>query len=445
MTTVLDVWLNDQQFKGEVSVNTETLEVDLGDLATDGYVYYAGKCLCTINKALEAAALHSLELDDDVYRCYESEILGFSDDMVYVEDRDIFVFYSLCIEFEDKYYLLRDCSEHAFRDYGGREIRLAPDWWWEDLCYCESCDCYVDGDDYHGDGLCDFCYEEEPHIIEGYCESHDHDPVYFGEYKGEFCGLGIELEVDCDYSQRQYNEEVAAGLCDHCGLRYDEVRFAEDGSLDNGFENIIEAHTVKDFWAKQDKWKKMLKYLSDNNYRSHDTTTCGLHVHVSRTMFGKTDAEQTTAIAKVYTFFDENWSDIVKISRRKRFDYCSKNNIYKDNSKSNYENWKREVKRKGGCHGVALNNRNTDTFEYRLGRGTLNSWSFFSWIDFVLTISKNAKRITVKKIQSNDLVSWFSGIKESTAKYIYKRGAFRETMLALFPNIEWETDLVENQ
>ena len=84
------------------------------------------------------------------------------------------------------------------------------------------------------------------------------------------------------------------------------------------------------------------------------------------------------------------------------------------------------------------------TFEYRLGRGTLNSWSFFSWIDFVITLTRNARRINIEKVTSNDLLSWLGGIKESTAKYIYKRGAFRNEMLALFPNIEWETDLTES-
>lgn len=443
--TKLDLWLNDQHFEGEVSVNTDTLEVDLGDLAIDGYVYYDGCRLCSINKALEAAALYNLGLNDDIYCCYESGIIGFDDDMVFVEDRNVFVFASLCTEFEDKYYLLRDCSERTLRNTWCQSYRLAPDWWWDDLYYCESCGCYVYESDYHGNDLCEFCYEKAPRIIKGYCESHDNDPVYFGDYKGEFCGLGVELEVDCDYSQKHQNEEVASNLCSHCGLEYNEVRFAEDGSLENGFENIIEAHTVKDFWAKQDKWMKMLKYLSDNGYKSHDTSTCGLHVHVSRTMFGKTEEEQTTAIAKVFVFFDENWDEIVKVSRRKNFRWSGRNGIYKDDNKSNYENWKKEAKEKNGGHDVALNNSNRNTFEYRLGRGTLNTWSFFSWIDFILTISKNAKRITVKKIQSNDLVSWFSGIKESTAKYIYKRGAFRETMLALFPNIEWETDLVEIQ
>jgi hypothetical protein len=62
----------------------------------------------------------------------------------------------------------------------------------------------------------------------------------------------------------------------------------------------------------------------------------------------------------------------------------------------------------------------------------------------MLTITKNARRITINKVNSNDIVSWLGGIKESTAKYIYKRGAFRPAVLALYPSIEWETDLTDN-
>jgi hypothetical protein len=121
------------------------------------------------------------------------------------------------------------------------------------------------------------------------------------------------------------------------------------------------------------------------------------------------------------------------------------NSVIAQKKATKYNKWKENVKiNKSQNHYVALNNGNRATFEYRLGRGTLNAWSFFSWIDLMLTITKNAKRITVNKVNSNDIVSWLGGIKESTAKYIYKRGAFRQAVLSLYPSIEWETDLTDN-
>jgi hypothetical protein len=325
------------------------------------------------------------------------------------------------------------------------------------LYYCDNCDCYVDYDHYHGDDLCETCYEElhandkaPIGVIEGYSESHEHVPVLFGEYESEdtFQGLGFELEVDTSDDEGLDNYDAAQNLCGECGLEDNEMRYAHDGSLNYGFECISQPHTVKDFWDKADKWRKMLSYLADRGYESHNPGTCGLHVHVSRTMFGANQEEQDKAIAKVYTFFDDNWDDLVKVSRRRDTGYCAKNRMpdrVMSEKGTKYNKWKKSIK--GECamgHYVALNNRNKATFEYRLGRGTLNAWSFFSWIDLMLTITKNARRITVGKVNSNDVVSWLGGIKESTAKYIYKRGAFRPAVLALYPSIEWETDLTDN-
>ena len=243
------------------------------------------------------------------------------------------------------------------------------------------------------------------------------------------------------------NYDTAQNLCEECGLEENEMRYAYDGSLNYGFECISQPHTVKDFWDKADKWRKMLSYLSGRGYESHNPGTCGLHVHVSRTMFGSNQEEQDKAIAKVYTFFD-NWDDLVKVSRRRDTGYCAKNHMPDTVSRekgTKYNKWKKSINTLNAMgHYVALNNRNTATFEYRLGRGTLNAWSFFSWIDLMLTITKNARRITVNKVNSNDVVSWLGGIRESTAKYIYKRGAFRQAVLALYPSIEWETDLTDN-
>lgn len=441
----IDVTINGNRYCDVVTVNLDDHTVKFGDLDCSGRAYHYSRDIGSIQYFLECAALAEAGVEG-ISQCQYTGLYAYDEDLVSLYDYDICL-ECLAVEFNGDYYYYGHCSENRYKDcYGDTRWIEAPDSYWESLYYCECCECYVDGDYYWGDGECTFCHEEEHGIIEEYSESHQNEPVFFGDYKGKFAGLGFELEVDCDCDQSIHNVETAEGLCSHCGLEENEMRYAEDGSLNYGFECISQPHTVKDFWDKQDKWRKMLKYLSDKGYKSHDPGTCGLHVHVSREMFGSTKSEQDRAIAKVFTFFDDNWDDIVKVSRRKSFNYCSKNVLYDDNGskKTKYERWRKKISFGEGNHGVALNNRNRATFEYRLGRGTLNAWSFFAWIDFVLTITKNAKRISIERVTSNDLLSWLGGIKESTAKYIYKRGAFRSEMLALYPNIEWETDLTDN-
>lgn len=457
----IDLCINGIEYKGTVSISLDDChDINLHNILDDydRYAKYNGTIVCKVCHILAGEALYLAGegFDDDIVECCETGWHADCDFMQPLENGD-YCFQNLAYYFEEwgQWFAQSECEEHEVRDEDGyKSYVTAPRSYFDDMYYCEECGCYIkDSDDYYRDeDMCRWCYEDRhERVIEGYSESHYHndDPIYYGDYKGTFVGMGFELEVDCDSRQSAYNNEVAGNLCEICELDSHEVRFAEDGSLNYGFECISEPHTVKDFWEKQNKWRKMLSYLADEGYRSHDPGTCGLHVHVSREMFGSTKEQQDNAIAKVYAFFDENWTDIVKVSRRRSFDYCGKNQLYydyydniKEKKTTLYKCWKKKSKTEGS-HGVALNNRNTHTFEYRLGRGTLNAWSFFSWIDFVLTITKNARRITVNKVETNDIISWLGGISESTAKYIYKRGAFKKEMLALYPHIEWENDLID--
>ena len=386
-------------------------------------------------------------LDDDLVRCDVPCCALPSNQVVTVVDgRKAHQGATFYFEIDGQNYLRSQGQFTRYRDDNGRIYEnYAPNAWVEGRPYCTRCNCLVSTEQYVTErDRCTYCARI---VIEGYSESHGHKPVYFGKYKDTFAGFGFELEVDSeDDSMESECESTAEGLCEASGLEKNEMRFAHDGSLRYGFEIISQPHTVEDFWSKTEKWEKMLKYLLRKGFRSHDPNTCGLHIHVSRALLGKTEAEQDRAIAKIYAFFDDNWKDIVRVSRRTCFEYCDKNNLdYYDYDlvrhglKTKYDVWKKKAK---GCgnHYVALNNRNKDTFEFRLGRGTLNAWSFFSWIDFILTISKNAKRITVDKVTSNDLTTWLAGITESTARYIFKRGAFQATMLTLYPSIEWSRD-----
>lgn len=457
----IDVVVNGENYKGIVTISLDDChDINLHSLLSDydEYAYHNGFCLCKICHILAGEALYQAGegFDDDIVTCCET---GYHIDVEFTQEvcDSRYCIKPLAYYFEDwdTWYPLSETEEHDVRDEDGyTQYRRGPASWFEDMYYCDHCNCYVDGDDWDDDNdMCRWCYEESHKIIEGYSESHEHDPILFGDYESEdsFVGLGFELEVDGAESLRSKNNRVAEGLCEASELDDDEMRFAYDGSLNNGFEIISQPHTVKAFWERQANWAKMLRYLSDNGYKSHDPGTCGLHVHVSRGMFGSKKSDQDTAIAKVYTFFDDNWDDIVKVSRRRSFRYCCKNELYSEEyaqvskgEKTKFDFWKKKSVYEGG-HGVALNNSNRATFEYRLGRGTLNSWSFFSWIDFVLTITKNAKRITIGKVETNDRLSWLGGITESTAKYIYKRGAFQKEMLALYPNLEWENDLIESE
>ena len=290
-------------------------------------------------------------------------------------------------------------------------------------------------------------------IISGY-HSNDTKQHLYGLLKNQsatdFKGFGFELEVDksdIDGSYKSlYNNIVAHAIIDNTGLEKDEVFFETDSSLDNGFEIISQPHTIAAFYEKTDSWKKMLDILSDATFKSHNASTCGLHIHVSKIWFGSTERQQNFHIGKIYKFFDTYWTDLLKASRRDTSStyYCDKNKTNIKNReeirrhKTESHAWQAQAKydhdtrHESNSHHNALNNSNYSTFEIRLGRGTLNKASFFAWIDLVLTIVKNSSKGCNKLISARD---WLDGIKPSTAMYLLKRKSFTDAIKILHNDV----------
>lgn len=411
-----------------------------------------GNCCIPAANALKAKAIalwcnEQGEYPDDygVRFCVSTHLWGFEEEMTYIPSRDGWALNALVVWFGDEPYLTSDCERQWFRDDDGERREPAPSWIWENMCFCTCCNNYVARDDYDSyEDHCVWCeVQEEESVIESYCKSHEHNlnPIFFGSFEGEFKGMGFELEVEP--TEDTSNEEIARSLIEVSELEPNELRYALDSTVEEGFEIISEPHTFDCFWGKRENWERMLSFLQENGYRSHDGGKCGLHIHVSRAFFGETTERQDNTIGKIYAFFDSSWDDLVKASRRKYFGYCERVEMWDENcikflQKSKAKAWTVFAKKKNGGHGVALNNLNSNTFEFRLGRGTLVKESFFAWINLIQAICVNANRISFKSVDTNDSVSWLAGISLDTAKYLMKRGAFTDAVNALFPNQTWE-------
>lgn len=84
----------------------------------------------------------------------------------------------------------------------------------------------------------------------------------------------------------------------------DFLYFKHDGSLDEGCELVT--HPMSPEYMMSDAGKKMWRDICEaalaEGMRSHDTSTCGLHVHVSRDFFGKTGmAQELTELKLIET------------------------------------------------------------------------------------------------------------------------------------------------
>lgn len=264
---------------------------------------------------------------------------------------------------------------------------------------------------------------EESVRINSYHDNHGRER-YFGAVEGgKFKGLGIELEVCRKYGD---TNQVLRGLKTILG---DHVTYENDGSIGDGFEMISQPHTIDEFYKVD--WALALDYLRTNGFISHDSEKCGLHVHLSRTLFGDTREKQDENIGKMILFYEKWYDNIVKISRRTneqlrwarryysdysivdyldRFEVAeeTKENVLKDMCK----NWKKASVDRYKC----VNTNNSNTIEIRIMRGTLRKETFFATIDFIWNIALNSLTIEDKELTKWD--AWLKNMKPETLDYI---------------------------
>ncbi len=197
-----------------------------------------------------------------------------------------------------------------------------------------------------------------------------------------------------------------------------------DGSIADGFE-IVSHPMSLDYHLHKMNWEKVFENALALEYRSHQTSTCGLHLHVNRTAFGDSFEKQEEVIARIVFFVEDHWNELLKFSRRTEESinrWASRYGI-SENAADNYK----KAKDKHMGRYVAVNLENYNTIEFRIFRGTLRYKTFvavlqlvdeicrlatifddkliesLSWSEFVSKIDKTAKRELVEYLKSKRL------------------------------------------
>lgn len=249
----------------------------------------------------------------------------------------------------------------------------------EDFRTCDNCGDLYHVDDIHvrGDDLfCEDCHSTSG-AIASYHSSRRHVRPLPSPFTRAFGGryFGVELEVEAGDTDRDaaaeridtwVNNQAADITAD--GHRDRILYFEEDGSLNDGFE-MISAPLGLDDHARL--WKVALAPSMVKGLRSHDTSTCGLHVHVSRAQLSDLQ------ISKIVCFVNDpdNRKLIESVARRYDTGYCHVSEkklgtAHKDN----------------GNRYQAVNLCNSRTIEFRIFRGTLRYASVMAAIELANAI-----------------------------------------------------------
>lgn len=333
--------------------------------------------------------------NDNFIVCQDCGAIVRRDDSYYIEGYD----HDVCEDcYENNYFVCANCGSLEYnRNYyssaDGDICEYCADYEYTtcDVCgtrvhndyirYCEDDDCYY----------CEECYDNrEIPSIHGYHHSHNHSVVFFGgNDDGKTLFEGVELEVDNgDYDDRQ---STAKAMLECMPTNF--ITMEHDGSLDSGFENITQPATLEYHTSIKSNYEDMFAVAKDNGFRSHNTSTCGYHIHFNRSFF---EDKEDECIAKLLYLVEKFWDELVKFSRR--------NYANLDRWAKKYNKTPNEVVEDMKCCNLdryhAINLTNRATIEFRMFRGTLNIETFIATLQLVDTIVRYVKDHTNNDIQS---------------------------------------------
>ncbi len=279
--------------------------------------------------------------------------------------------------------------------------------------HCERCGRLIHNDDanyvYDDDDTpyCLSCFQEqEINPIKSY--NYKPAPTFYGS--GDLY-MGVELELDKGGDNHD-NAELILNVANKDELR---LYAKHDGSIDYGFELVSHPMTL-DYHLNNMSWKAVFERALDLGYRSHETHTCGLHVHVNRSAFGEDYETQEEAIGRVVYFVENHWNELLKFSRRTEASinrWASRYGI-STTAKDTYKN----AKDRGLGRYVAVNLTNRNTIEFRIFRGTLNYKTFVATLRLVEEICRCAINMTDKQMESMSWCDFVSRIQPNKAELI---------------------------
>ena len=219
--------------------------------------------------------------------------------------------------------------------------------------------------------------------------------------------VGFELEAE-NIADIITKRELAEGISEI--INNDDEQFLyykRDGSLDNGIEVVSMPFSLD--WIRENKSKieKVLQYMRDSGFQSHDPGTCGLHFHINKKYFGNTSEELENNIDKLILFTEYYKDKLIKFSRRNCFDYChflGDKRYLSDEERLNILKVKKE--KFNVDRYMVINIENSKTVEFRLIRGTLNFNTFMAAVEFIFSLARVIKNNEITDISWDNVICY---------------------------------------
>ena len=317
-----------------------------------------------------------------------------------IEEEDVCTFdgKTLCQTCFDANTVICDyCDRHIWstENTGDSQTTLCDDCYNAHYTNCDACGrlLYYDDACYEEDRdepYCPICYDR---IFHGAIKSYNYKP------ETKFYGttnlyMGVELEIDLGGENHNNADKIMA----LANAQNPHLYCKHDGSIENGFEMVSHAMDIQ-YHRTEMPWAQILEKAISLGYRSHQTSTCGLHVHVNRAALGNDYAQQEETIARIVYFIEAHWNELLKFSRRTEASinrWASRYGL-SDNAQATYQKAKNDTHR--GRY-VCLNLTNYNTIEFRIFRGTLRYETFIATLQLVHEICTAAQILSDKDFEN---------------------------------------------
>jgi len=369
-----------------------------------------------------------MPIDDEVeeYTCASCDYTTTNeDDLCFVDDS------LLC---EDCRSWCDNCEEYMSND-SSHYVEGVGDYcescWENNTCYCERCsNTYPDSiSQYHiedrGEYWCEGCYEHEG----SYCEDCDQyfsrecegcgegsggrsnlihqysykpSPTFFGDDKHNlYFGLELEMEIRSG-NLRESAQYIQSKVGDSIYLK-DDSSIGRGGYA--GFELVSHPLSFGHWTSQMSNLWQGLEYLRDNEQaRSWDAESCGIHIHASRAGF-KSGAHTHRWLTLIY----KNAPEMMKFAGRKS-DYAKFNDVWQyDEYDRPYFSVKHKLDRRSHTERYsAVNTQNEHTLELRFFRGTTKPSGVLSAIELAHASIEYTRDMTLSDVKLGMLKwDWF--------------------------------------
>lgn len=339
--------------------------------------------------------------EDGYFTCEECGEVHSLDDMVTVNPDTGHEFY-VCQDCADRnYYRCLDCGNY----FDERHLSLRDG----DDAICESCNhwgtwvqCEDCGSIFDSEQTGSYNDEDECWYCDGCADQHRrprhlHDYGYkpypefhhrSGEDKSTALTFGVELEVD--------GGDSAADLCEDLHDLDEPIYMKHDGSLsDDGVEIVTHPCTLA-YHQYQLRWAEIARTCKGQGYKSHDTETCGLHIHVGRLQMGENAVDRRRTAANLVILANVLWEHLVTFSRRKpakldRWASCNRlpdMDTLRVMDDATLTIAALDTVNKGRYQAVNLTN--DETVEFRIFRGTLKRTTLIASLQLVSNLTRYA-------------------------------------------------------